>query len=225
MARIDWSRVPKANGFGSDKDPKKNEHGLDPTMTGVDEYPANWLNQKEIADLRAKIPPPNRRDSQGGGNLGVSTQALKTFASHLRTVKDMLAEPLARLKKVDIAPGAFYDAYQMLLKFRGSGPGSAGGPTSSGLVQPLIEFLQKAVEALEVTAQSVEKLARDYQNAEELNSLTSTKLGEHIREAVNYISSTTGLQENVLLPSGNPLNLVPDNNGTDVKNEKTDVKK
>ncbi|MFI9009986.1 hypothetical protein ACIGNX_22415 [Actinosynnema sp. NPDC053489] len=195
---IKWDKVQDANQFGSDKDPNKGEHKLD-EPTRMNDYPLN------APDLDDHVPPPPRKGVDGSGSTAVSTDALRVFAGNLRKLNELLTQALEKLRNVDIAPGAFYDAQQMILKLRGSGSGGTGSGTLTGIVEPTAEFLKKAIEALEATAQSLEKLAHDYDTAEELNSLTSTKLAEHIQDAVDYIGSTTGLPGASLLPPDNPL--------------------
>ncbi|WP_156213857.1 hypothetical protein [Lentzea aerocolonigenes] len=130
-----------------------------------------------------KYPPPKvprNRDHSGRG-IRVSTEALKTFATNVRSLIPTLKTALEQIEKVKVAPGIFYDAHQLQVKVVGGGTGGAIQPTTR-------EFLRKAIDAITAVADELEKLAHAYDTAEELNRATGKDLNEHIAGARAEIS-------------------------------------
>ncbi|MEU4745975.1 hypothetical protein AB0G02_36705, partial [Actinosynnema sp. NPDC023658] len=167
--KLDWDRVDDAVPYTGDTTP--------PTSTYAGDTP----------DLDGSVPQPPRTTGPTGATV-VNTEALKTFARNLRRLKELLVEALDKVRRIQLAPGAFYHAGQLVGKVTGPG----------GLAPSVEEFLLKAIDALEVTALDLERLAHDYDTTEELNGLTAVKLDEHIQDAMAYIGKTTGLQVNGL---------------------------
>lgn len=181
--KIDWNRVDDARRY-ADQD----ESDLDSAPDRLDDY------QLHAPDLDDRVPPPPKGKGTGGGDISVSTTALKTFAGNLRQVRGVLTEAREKLQGVDVRPGAFYDANQLRVKTLG------GESSKKGLVPTTLEYLTNVIGALQVIADEVEGLVRDYDTAEEFNGLTAVDLGEHMTDSTRYIGKATGLPGNSLIP-------------------------
>ncbi|MFB9909021.1 hypothetical protein [Allokutzneria oryzae] len=137
-----------------------------------------------------QYPPPRvpgGSETPGKGVTTVSTEALKLFAGNIRSLLPALREVRTRLLDVKLAPGAFYDAHQLMVKVVGAGDAGTGG------LQPTtLKFVENAINAITVTADELDKLASAYATAEELNRMTGMDLGEHIERAKGYITTAVG---------------------------------
>ncbi|WP_089919636.1 hypothetical protein [Lentzea albida] len=130
-----------------------------------------------------KYPPPKvpRNKDHSGRGIRVSTEALKTFATNIRSLIPTLKTALEQIEKVKVAPGIFYDAHQLQVKVISGGEGTAIQPTTR-------EFLRRSIDAITTVADELEKLARAYDTAEELNAATGKDLNEHIAGARAEVS-------------------------------------
>ncbi|QFZ18578.1 hypothetical protein [Saccharothrix syringae] len=188
-SHIDYDRVEDANQFGSAQDPDNSEHNL---TTGPDKV--DYLTSP---DVESSIPPPPRHGGTGGGKTSVSTEALKTVATNLRTLQELLREARHKLAHVTIAPGLFYDAERLI----GDLP---------KLVNPTSDFLGQADEALELVSRNLERLAHSYETTEELNKIDAGKLGEGIKDTIASIREATGADGSTLFNPDNPLDIKVD---------------
>lgn len=134
-----------------------------------------------------QYPPPavpNNGDSSGGG-VRVSTEALKLFAANIRSLLPTLKVALEQIDTIKIAPGIFYDAYQLQVKIVNDGQGQAIQPTTR-------DFLVKAIDAITVVADELDRLASAYATAEELNAATGQDLNEYIANAKTEVGKAVG---------------------------------
>ena len=125
-----------------------------------------------------KYPPPpvpSNGDASGSG-VRVSTEALKLFATNIRSLIPTLKLVLEQIEKVKVAPGIFFDAHQLQVKVVSGGAGTAIQPTTR-------DFLVKAINAITVVANELEKLALAYATAEELNRATGKDVATYIADA------------------------------------------
>ncbi|MGO1050312.1 hypothetical protein [Crossiella sp. CA198] len=144
-------------------------------------------------DVGKRFPPPPVPSTEDGSGAGtrVSTEALKEFATNIRSLIPPLKDVLHKIRETKLAPGVFFDAFELVKKVTGSKTGdSSGGVTS---IQHATEkFTINAINAITQAAEELEKLATAYATTEELNSATGKDLSEHIENARQRIISMVG---------------------------------
>ncbi|ONI76976.1 hypothetical protein ALI144C_33185 [Actinosynnema sp. ALI-1.44] len=177
---------PKENKDQGYDDAKKHPKGYDGDPDHIPPNTGDW-NGAPGEYFTNKFPPPAvpKNDEQSGGGVRVSTAALRTFATNLRALIPPLKTVKAELEKIKLAPGAFYDAGELTNKL-------LGGQAGQGLVVTTSDFVKKAINAITVSADELEKLADAYKTAEELNAATGKDLAEHIQSAKTYINQAAG---------------------------------
>ncbi|MGW5645800.1 hypothetical protein ACWEV3_33905 [Saccharopolyspora sp. NPDC003752] len=116
-----------------------------------------------------------------GPGVRVSTEALRTFATNLRSMLGPLNAAKWHVESVKLAPGTFFDAAELT--------GRVFGGQGDGIQPTTLNFIHTAQQAITKTAEELERLASEYQTAEELNAATGQDLGEHIQDAKNYITA------------------------------------
>ncbi|MET8759923.1 hypothetical protein [Lentzea sp. NPDC004782] len=141
------------------------------------------------------LPKAAGGDKNATSGIRVSTEALKVFSQNLRLLITPLRDVQSKIGAVQLAPGAFFDAHELVIKVTG---GSGGKGTA---VQPAtLDFIVKAIQAITVTADELDKLAAAYKSAEELNKATGRDLGDHIQSAKDYIARATGVAAPAAVP-------------------------
>ncbi|MEV0058109.1 hypothetical protein AB0I53_22330 [Saccharopolyspora sp. NPDC050389] len=133
-----------------------------------------------FADLFDWPKVPASGENTGPG-VHVSTEALRTFATNLRSMLEPLNTAKWHIESVKLAPGTFLDAAELT--------GKVFGGASDGIQPTTLRFINTAQQAITKTAEELERLASEYQTAEELNAATGQDLGEHIQDAKNYITA------------------------------------
>lgn len=136
-------------------------------------------------DTYSMWPPVPGSAGSDIGIIQVSTDALKVFAGNLRRLIPPLEQIRTSLRDLEIAPGVFYDAYNLQVKVLGA-KGSSG--TVVGLVPATLTFLDKAIYGMSGAADKLEEFAARYKTTEELNAATGKSLLEIIDDAKTYIT-------------------------------------
>jgi hypothetical protein len=118
-------------------------------------------------------------DPSGNGNTVVSTDAIKTFASNIELFEDPIRTALNGLGDVDIHAGAFYQAFHLASKIDDEGQ----------LTDSTRTVLTKSLDALVKIREACNRIASEYDTAEELNQADATKFGELVNDASTVINS------------------------------------
>ncbi|SDM81493.1 hypothetical protein [Allokutzneria albata] len=145
-----------------------------------------WKGTTDPWVVPAPPPLPGWAQNRGKGSTQVDISALKVTAEYIRGLLTPLETIRKRLLGLKVAPGAFYDAHQLIVKVLGGGTGG------SGLQPTTLAFVEKAIDAITVAADELQKLSTAYKTTEELNRKTGLDLAEHIERAKTYISNAIG---------------------------------
>lgn len=123
------------------------------------------------------VQPPPVPGGTGKGNTVVDTPSLDLFADNM----DKLAEPvklayqkLSQLKPV--APGAFYDAYELR-------SAAAGANGDQGLQNTYLKMLNDLHQGLSDISTGVRGLSKKYTSVEQDNKMTTTDLSNAFESA------------------------------------------
>lgn len=124
-------------------------------------------------DGTPSLTPPNVPGKHDGGNSGattVNTPSMKIFAQNIGTLLEPLNKALALVQAMPkVEAGDFNTGHTM----RKMITGDAG----DGMLQSGFEtVLKKCVKSVTDTHEAVLKLARDYENIDDLNKLTGQQL-------------------------------------------------
>ncbi|MFC0432703.1 hypothetical protein [Kutzneria buriramensis] len=125
------------------------------------------------------LTPPNVPGKGNGsnGSTAVSTPSMKIFADNIGTLIEPLNKALALVQAMPkVAAGDFHTGHVMKTMLTGD--------AGDGMMQSGFEtVLKKCVKSVTDTHEAVLKLARDYDNIDELNKMTgqqlSRVLGDH----------------------------------------------
>lgn len=170
------------------------EHKDDPVFgNSPDLPPPTYDHNGPTSDYNppvVDVPLPPKVPGDGGdgkfngpGKISVNTQALKTFADNLETLRTSLAQSAgAKVKDLDIKPGAFSVAYAMRRRIAYS-----ANNADKVLKNDLHEYFRGLDIELANIRDAVRKLVADYDNTEDLNKLGADKLNTIMTEPFSYI--------------------------------------
>ena len=117
-------------------------------------------------------PPnvPGKKDGNGSGKTTVNTPSMKIFAENINTLLTPLNKSLELLQNLPpVAAGDFHTSKVMKKMITGD--------AGDGMLQSGFEtVLKKCIKTVNDTHEAVQKLARDYENIDDLNKLTSQQL-------------------------------------------------
>jgi hypothetical protein len=150
------------------------------------------------ANPNTKINPPDVSaytggDNNKGGDLKVSTDAIRYFANQIDKVASddghgLLIDAAAKFDDLNIRPGKFAKAEVMRQAIAGTGQPGAG-PGLVGDTQGLLKQLHSTMVSLK---QDLLTLATTYDNAEEFNHLSAQQLATDMDKAWSNISGING---------------------------------
>ncbi|MFI9387388.1 hypothetical protein [Kutzneria sp. NPDC052558] len=130
-------------------------------------------------------PPdvPGNHDGSGNGDTTVHTPSMKVFADNLGTLLTPLQQALQLVQGMPkIAAGDFNTGHVMRTMITGD---SGDGMLQAGYEQ----VLKKCVKTVTDTHDAVLKLARDYENIDDLNKLTSQQLSRAMGDVPSDITA------------------------------------
>lgn len=117
-------------------------------------------------------PPdvPGKKDGNGSGKTTVNTPSMKIFAENINTLLTPLNKSLELLQALPpVAAGDFHTSKVMKKMITGD--------AGDGMLQSGFEtVLKKCIKTITDTHEAVSKLARDYENIDDLNKLTGQQL-------------------------------------------------
>lgn len=141
----------------------------------------------EIATAEPPDVPRGGGEGKGGdGAVAVNTQALRTFAENVEALRVMIEDANKETQKVDVKPGGFHLAYKLREKIMGSW---AGDGNVTGLKHEVDSYMRHLEIGLRNVSEEVRKLVVDYDNTEDLNKLTTSKLDSIMQETSEFINS------------------------------------
>jgi hypothetical protein len=119
------------------------------------------------------LTPPNvpgKHDGSGSGTTTVNTPSMKVFADNIGTLLTPLNKALELVQAMPkVAAGDFHTGHVMKKLLTGD--------AGDGMMQSGFEtVLKKCVKSVTDTHEAVLKLARDYDNIDELNKMTGQQL-------------------------------------------------
>ena len=155
-------------------------NGKDPGTPKPD--PPSWDSNSTPAPVQGGEPqappgspaltPPNVPSGKDGGNgqTAVNTPSMKQFADNISQLVAPLQHSLELLQNMKpLAAGGFYQGYNMRNMVTGN---AADGMLQSGYET----VLKKAIKSITDTQEAVVKMAKDYENIEDLNKMTGQQL-------------------------------------------------
>lgn len=140
------------------------------------------------------VPVPTVKPIDGSGGAApvkVSTEALGIYSGNLRILADALKPIKQKLSVVNIQPGSFYEAAELLKRVQGAAS-AAGSGVGGGIVPITADFIEKVINALVSTADGLDEMKKKYSNAEDLNKATAENLSNYIGDAQPYIAAAAG---------------------------------
>jgi len=133
----------------------------------------------------AITPPdvPGKKDGSGSGKTTVNTPSMKIFAQNINTLLDPLHESLKLLQALPpVAGGDFHTSKVMKTLITGD--------AGDGMLQSGFEtVLRKCIKTVTDTHEAVSKLARDYENIDDLNKLTGQQLSRAMGDVGSDINA------------------------------------
>ncbi|MGW6449812.1 hypothetical protein [Lentzea sp. NPDC055074] len=142
-------------------------------------------------------PAVPRNDESGKGDIRVNTAALKLFAENLLLLKGIVEPLLDELKTVNLRPGRFYDAGQLI--------GKVSGTVS--ITNTTRKYLETVINLFVTYAEGLQRLVLEYSTTEELNEVTAAELAEFVANAQTYLNQALGG------PTGLPTDTTDDPTG------------
>lgn len=135
-----------------------------------------------VADPPA-VPGGEDGGNGGPGKISVNTAALKKFADNVESLRVMVENSNTHTANIDILPGGFHAAYELRKKIMGDGQGAAG------LKADTEQYVKKLVVSLANIRDEVRKLVVDYDNAEDLNKITTEKLNTIMSDSFKFVGA------------------------------------
>jgi len=132
------------------------------------------------------ITPPDVPGGKGDGGSGkttVNTPSMKIFAENINLLLDPLHESLKLLQALPpVAGGDFHTSKVMKTLITGD--------SGEGMLQGGFEtVLKKCIKTVTDTHEAVTKLARDYENIDDLNKLTGQQLSRAMGDVGSDINA------------------------------------
>jgi hypothetical protein len=149
-----------------------------PGFTTADGTPDN-------ANLTPPDVPGNKGDGKGGGGkTEVHTATLKLFADNIDKLKEPLNNALTKLQDLKpIAAGDFNTGHTMKTMITGN--------DGTGMLQSGFEtVVKKSLKSVTDVHEAISKLAKDYDNADELNKMTGQQLNRALDD--NWVNTDIG---------------------------------
>jgi len=120
--------------------------------------------------------PPVPKGAEGSGTTSVDTPSMNAFAGNVERLISPVQKAQAALRNVDVAPGAFYHAYQLRSKVTGDGTG--------GLKDAYSRILDDLADGLTELSTGMRNLSKQYDTTEEANGMTAKDLQDQMQNAV-----------------------------------------
>ncbi|MER7016260.1 hypothetical protein ABT324_32930 [Saccharopolyspora sp. NPDC000359] len=164
--------IPDAN-YGGDYDPDKN-------------YFDSLNNGSDLADEKAPEVSDVPKAPDFGGHAGagaranevvVNQEAMRQFAGVAEKLRQLIVESRDYVGGVDVKPGAFSKAYSLRTEVNGK------------LKNGVETFMTNAAATLFDIKETMTKIAREYEDSEELNKLTAEKIAPEMAELYGSIDN------------------------------------
>lgn len=179
---------------GDDSDPGGNLGTKDKTSQPNNYNGSTNAPPAGTPSYQSNTPPPptvpGGSDHPGQGVTSVSPDAMRTFASNLEQLEQVVADLIQKITGVKVTAGSFSTAVNLAQKIDAA---------TSGLTDTTTTVLTDLKTTVTDTVAAARKLAADFDNAEDLNGLTADNFNRYINQVssdVNNLNSALGNSSN-----------------------------